>query len=64
MAAMQEGKRVYYPMIEFSTASGRHIAFRADEMCEGQPMFPVGTQVQVLYLPQDPEVRKVVYPKN
>ncbi len=62
MAAVQAGKKVYYPMIEFDAPDKGRIAFRAEEMCEGEPMYPRGTKVKIIYLPEDPEVRKVIYP--
>jgi hypothetical protein len=62
MAAQQQGKRVYFPMIEFETTSHGKITFRAEEMCEGEPMYPQGTKVKILYLAKNPEIKKVVYP--
>jgi hypothetical protein len=62
MAASEKGIRYYYPMIEFSPDGITQQTFRAEERCEGQPMFPPGTRVTVFYLPADTEYRKVVYP--
>ncbi len=63
MASVQDGKKVFYPMIEFYTSNNERITFRAEEMCESEPMYEQGTKVKVRYLAEDPEIRKVVYPK-
>ncbi len=62
MSATEEGKNVFYPLIEFETATGKKVVFKADEKCENNPMYPVGAEVKIKYLPSDPEIRKVVYP--
>lgn len=62
MGATQEGKRVFYPMIEFEVPGRGSITFRAEEMCTGEPLYERGTRVEVFYLPSDPEIRKVIYP--
>jgi hypothetical protein len=62
LGAIQDGKRVYYPMIEFESAEKGKITFRAEEMCEGAPLYDPGTKVTVVYLPGDVEMRKVIYP--
>jgi hypothetical protein len=62
MASNEAGVRYYYPLIYFQTAAGKEYKFRADERCESAPMYPVGTKVQVKYLPKNPEVRVVNYP--
>ena len=62
MAATEGGKRYYYPLIDFIPEGGQKISFRADERCEGQPMYEPGTKVTILYLAADPEFRKVKYP--
>lgn len=62
MSAMDDGKRYFYPMIEFYTAENNKITFRAEERSEGTPMYEPGTKVIIKYLPQKPDVRKVVYP--
>jgi hypothetical protein len=63
MASNEAGKRYYYPLIYFRTETGKEYKFRAEERCEGAPMYEVGTKVQVKYLPKNPDVREVVYPK-
>lgn len=62
MTATEKGQRYFYPVIEFVPEGKNKISFRADERCEGQPLYDPGTMVRVLYLPNDPEFRKVVYP--
>lgn len=62
LAAIQEGKRVYYPVIEFESVEKGKVIFRAEEMCEGEPLYAIGTPVTVVYLPGDVEIRKVIYP--
>jgi len=62
MSAMEDGKRYFYPMIEYYTLEQNKITFRAEERSEGSPMYEPGTKVIVKYLPKKPDVRKVVYP--
>ncbi|MFM7730899.1 MAG: hypothetical protein ACKO6L_07660 [Flavobacteriales bacterium] len=64
MSAVQKGKKLFYPLIEFTPEGGVPIRFRADEHSEGEPMFPQGTEVQVRYLDTDVEFRKIIYPKR
>lgn len=62
LGAIQDGKRVYYPLIEFESPEKGKVTFRAEEMCEGEPLYERGTKVTVVYLPGDVEMRKVIYP--
>ena len=64
MSAVVGGKRFYYPMIEFTPPGFERQLFRAEDRCEGEPMFPPGTEVTVKYLETDLEFRKVIYPKK
>jgi hypothetical protein len=64
MSAVIGGKRFYYPMIEFTPDGYERQLFRAEDRCEGQPMFEPGTEVTVKYLESDIEYRKVIYPKK
>ena len=64
MSAVVGGKRYYYPMIEFTPEGFERQLFRAEDRCEGEPMFQPGTEVVVKYLPSDLEYRKVIYPKR
>ena len=64
MSAVVGGKRYYYPMIEFTPEGFERQLFRAEDRCEGEPMFEPGTEVVVKYLPSDLEYRKVIYPKR
>jgi hypothetical protein len=63
MATQESGKRYFYPLISFTSANGREIKFRAEERCEMEPMYPVGTAVRIKYLKDQPDVRVVVYPR-
>lgn len=62
MSAVIGGKRYFYPMIEFTPHGYEAQLFRAEDRCEGEPLYPPGTQVEVKYLPGDIEFRKVIYP--
>lgn len=62
MAATQEGKRYFYPMIEFYTEDNSKISFRAEERSEGKPMYQPGTKVTIQYLSKKTDFRKVIYP--
>ncbi len=62
MATSQEGKRYFYPMIDFQLEDGQRITFRAEERSEGKPMYAPGTKVKIQYLAQKPTIRKVIYP--
>jgi hypothetical protein len=64
MSAVIGGKRFYFPMIEFTPDGYERQLFRAEDRCEGQPMFDPGTEVTVKYLETDLEYRKVIYPKK
>jgi hypothetical protein len=63
MSAVEGGKRYFYPLISAALPSGQELKFRADERCEGEPMYPVGTSVRVRLLLEQPDVREVEYPK-
>lgn len=64
MQARSKGKIYFYPMIEFRTEDGTPVQFKAEERSEQSPMYPIGTEVTVLYDPKDTEHRKVSYPKR
>ncbi len=64
MSAVIGGKRYYFPMIEFTPHGFERQLFRAEDRCEGEPMFDPGTEVTVKYLETDLEYRKVIYPKK
>lgn len=63
LRAKQKGKEYFYPLISYKDQKGESIDFRAEERCEGQPLFPPGTKVVIKYLPEKPDLRKVEYPK-
>jgi len=62
MSHTEKGKRYFYPMIKYTTATGVEITYRADERCEGEPIYPPGTTVTVKYLPNQPKTVKTIYP--
>lgn len=62
MMTTKKGKRILHPLIEFHTTSGVKITFKADENCENEPKYPVGTIVTIRYAENNPENRKIKYP--
>jgi len=62
MMSTQKGKRIFHPLIEFHTSSGVKITFKADENCENQPKYPVGTIVTINYAVNNPDNRRIKYP--
>jgi hypothetical protein len=62
LKAKQKGREYFYPLITFKDKSGTEIQFRAEERCEGSPMFPPGTVVTIKYLEGKQDIRKVKYP--
>jgi len=62
MSAVVGGKRYYYPMIEYTPTGFERQLFRAEDRCEGEPLYSPGTEVIVRYLESDLEFRKVIYP--
>jgi hypothetical protein len=62
MSATEKGRRYFYPLIEFTTESGKQITYRAEERCENEPLYEPGTPVKVRYLPADPRRVKTIYP--
>lgn len=63
MQSKVKGKLILHPVISFTPENGESRKYRADESCEGKPMYPVGTKVTVLYNPKDPGQVKTRYPK-
>lgn len=62
MMSVQKGKKIFHPLIEFQTVSGVKITFKADENCENEPKYPVGTIVTITYAVNNPDNRKIKYP--
>jgi hypothetical protein len=62
LKAKQKGKDFFYPLIAFDDENGTPIQFRAEERCEGSPMYPPGTKVTIKYISGNQEFRKVKYP--
>lgn len=64
MSMNEKGVRYFYPLIEFTTLKGQQMKFRAEERCEGAPLYDIGTQVEVRYLENKPDFIKIRYPKK
>ncbi|MFN8777379.1 MAG: DUF3592 domain-containing protein [Phycisphaerae bacterium] len=64
MGATVGGKRVFHPIIEFHTAEGVHMSYRAEEQSEDRPMYEPGTIVRVKYDPRNPRRVKTIYPRK
>lgn len=62
MRVREKGTPYFYPLIRYKDAQGEAQEFRADERCEGHPMYPVGTVVTVFYNPKKPNQRQTEYP--
>lgn len=60
--AREKGVDYFYPLIDYVPENASKISFRAEERCEGQPMYPPGTVVKVRYLPNNPRFVKIKYP--
>ena len=56
------GIATFFPLIEFTTEKGEKIQYRAEESCEGKPLYPRGTSVTVRYDPRNPKLNKTTYP--
>lgn len=63
LSTTEDGKKVFKPVIEFSANNKTH-KYKADESCEGRPMYPIGTRVIVKYNPKKPKQVKTVYPSS
>jgi hypothetical protein len=63
MSMKEKGKTYFYPIIEFETNDGRSLNYRAEERCENRPMYPVGTEVTVLYDRKNPKNARTNYPE-
>ena len=64
MSMKEKGVTYFYPMVEFDTANGQTVNFRANDRCEGRPLYPIGTMVNVSYDPKDSKNVKTSYPDN
>jgi hypothetical protein len=62
MVGVRKGRKIFHPMIEFETTRGIKLTFKADESCDDQPKYPVGTVVRIRYAENNPENRRVIYP--
>ena len=63
MSMKEKGIIYYYPMIEFKDLNGQIQSYRADERCEGRPMYPIGSKVVVHYDKKNPTNAKTTYPE-
>ena len=64
MSARHKGKLIFKPVIQFHTTEGDAITIASEDRCEGEPKYPVGTTVEVLYDPKNPEFTLVRYPEK
>lgn len=64
IVAAGNGVQYFYPLIAFTTDDGKHHNYRAEERSEGKPLYPIGTNVRVRYLPKDPRNVRTIYPKS
>lgn len=61
MSMKDKGVTYYYPMIEFTDLNGTNHNYRADERCEGRPLYPIGSNVVVHYDKNNPSNVKTTY---
>jgi hypothetical protein len=64
MSHKEKGVTYYYPLVEFDTLEGEKISFRADEKCEGRPMYPIGTKLKIAYDKKDAKNARITYPSS
>ena len=62
MRVREKGQPYFYPLIRYKDLHGQAHEYRADERCEGHPMYPVGTPVTVFYNPNNPKQVQTEYP--
>lgn len=63
MSASQQGKKYFYPVIEYQPENSSKLRLRAEDRCEGGPLYEQGTAVTVKYHPKNPSKIAVIYPK-
>jgi hypothetical protein len=64
MSASENGKKYFYPVIEFTPNGGETLRVRTEDRCESEPMFAVGTAVTVKYDTSNFKTIRVEYPKK
>jgi hypothetical protein len=64
MGGRLKGEAVFKPVIRFVTQDGREFTVATEDHCKGEPMYPIGTEVTVLYDPKNPENYRVDYPEQ
>lgn len=62
LSAQQNGKPIFKPVIRFIGLQNTEVELPADDYCEGEPEYPIGTQVMVRINPKKPEFIQVTYP--
>lgn len=62
LSAQQNGKPIFKPVIKFIGLQNVEMELPADDYCEGEPEYPIGTQVMVKINPNKPESIQVTYP--
>ena len=64
MATSEKGIKYFYPVIEFTPVGGEKQRLRADDRCEDEPMYEVGTTVRVKHHPKDFRKIQIQYPEQ
>lgn len=64
MSATEKGKKFFYPVIEFTPKSGETLRVRTEDRCENEPLYSLGSVVNVKYDPSNFKTIRVEYPKK
>lgn len=64
MSTSEKGIKYFYPVIEYTPVGGEKQRLRADDRCEDEPMYEVGTAVKVKHHPKDFRKIQVQYPEQ
>ena len=64
MSSTEQGKKYFYPVIEYTPVGGETIRVRTTDRCEKEPLYSVGSGVTVKYDPSNFKTIRVEYPKK
>lgn len=64
MSATEQGKKYFYPVIEYTPQGSETIRVRTEDRCEKEPVYAVGSAVTVKYDPSNFKTIRVEYPKK
>ena len=64
MSTTEKGKKYFYPVIEYTPLGGETMRIRTEDRCEIEPLYPVGSGVNVKYDPSNFKTIRVEYPKK